>query len=70
MRHQVWVGTNDTGATNSDPTGGGAAGNNMVQVTGNQYDNGAAGGDNNLTADDPIRRWLDLARDDVPLRLA
>jgi RHS repeat-associated protein len=46
---QVWVGTNDSGATNSDPSGGGASGNNMVQVTGNQYDNGLGGGDNNVT---------------------
>ncbi len=45
----IWVGTNDTGATDSDPTGGGAAGNNMVMVTANQYDGGSAGGDNNLT---------------------
>src|SRR5262249_6086693 len=44
-----WVGTNDNSATNSDPTGGGAPGNNMVIVTQNQYDAGAAGGDNNLT---------------------
>jgi RHS repeat-associated protein len=46
---QVWAGTNDTGATDSDPSGGGAPGNNMVQVTANLYDNGLAGGDNNLT---------------------
>ncbi len=46
---QIWVGTNDTGATDSDPSGGGTPGNNMVQVTGNQYDNGLGGGDNNLT---------------------
>src|SRR5262249_8357704 len=46
---QVWVGTNDTGATDSDPSGGGATGNNMVQVTANQHDYGQAGGDNNLT---------------------
>ena len=45
----IWVGTNDTGATDSDPTGGGAAGNNMVMVTANQYDGGSAGGDGNLT---------------------
>jgi len=45
----VWVGTNDTGATDSDPTGGGATGNNMVQITANQYDGGSAGGDGNLT---------------------
>ncbi|OAI41010.1 hypothetical protein AYO40_00590 [Planctomycetaceae bacterium SCGC AG-212-D15] len=46
---QSWVGTNDNGATNNDPTGGGALGNNMVQVTLNVYDANAAGGDNNLT---------------------
>jgi RHS repeat-associated protein len=45
----VWLGTNDTGARDSDPSGGGAPGNNMVQVTANQYDNGLGGGDNNLT---------------------
>ena len=45
----IWVGTNDTGATDSDPTGGGHPGNNMVIITGNVYDNGQAGGDNNLT---------------------
>jgi hypothetical protein len=45
----TWVGTNDTGATDSDPTGGGASGNNMVVVTENQFDNGADGGDSNLT---------------------
>ena len=43
------MGTNDTGATESDPTGGGATGNNMVQVSQNQFDGGADGGDNNLT---------------------
>ena len=31
----VFVGTNATGATQDDPTGGGAAGNNMVMVTQN-----------------------------------
>ena len=46
---QIYVGTNDTGATEDDPTGGGAAGNNMVLVTEDQYDNGAGGGDGNLT---------------------
>jgi YD repeat-containing protein len=44
----VWVGTNDTGATNLDPTGGGAAGNNMVQVSAFVYDGGGVG-DGNLT---------------------
>ncbi len=45
----IFVGTNATGATSSDPTGGGAPGNNMVQVTGNVYDGGSSGGDGNLT---------------------
>lgn len=46
-----WVGTNDHGATDSDPTGGGAPGNNMVLVRANVYDGGATtpGGDGNLT---------------------
>jgi RHS repeat-associated protein len=46
---ETWVGTDDTGATQSDPSGGGATGNNMVIVTANQYDGGNAGGDGNLT---------------------
>lgn len=45
---EVWIGTNDTGATDSNPAGSGAP-NNMVIVTANQYDGGAAGGDGNLT---------------------
>jgi len=52
VRDQVisqWVGTNDTGATDSDPTGGGAAGNNMKAVVLLEYDDGTAGGDGNLT---------------------
>ena len=46
---KVYVGTDDTGATVGDPTGGGAQGNNMVLVTENEYDGGSAGGDGNLT---------------------
>lgn len=46
---QTWVGTDDNGATPDDPTGGGASGNNMVEVTAVEYDNGYAGGDNNPT---------------------
>lgn len=46
---KTFIGTDDTGATNQDPTGGGATGNNMVQVTGYEFDDGTAGGDNNLT---------------------
>lgn len=46
----VWIGTNDTGATNTDPTGAGASGNNMVLVTTNVYDGGTDGGNGNLTS--------------------
>ena len=46
---ETWIGTDDTGATQSDPSGGGATGNNMVIVTANQYDGGNDGGDGNLT---------------------
>lgn len=46
---ESWTGTNDTGATSNDPSGGGALGNNMVQITGMQYDDGIAGGNSNLT---------------------
>ncbi|MCZ2341705.1 MAG: hypothetical protein LC104_07900 [Bacteroidales bacterium] len=44
-----WIGTNDTGATDADPSGGGVAGNNMVQVSASEYDGGNNGGDGNLT---------------------
>ena len=44
----TWVGTNDTGATSSNPAGSGPP-NNMVQITGLVYDNGLAGGDSNIT---------------------
>ncbi|MDP1797798.1 MAG: hypothetical protein Q8K78_09965, partial [Planctomycetaceae bacterium] len=47
---KVFVGTDDTGATASDPTGGGAMGNNMVLVSQNEYDGAVAGGDGNLTS--------------------
>jgi YD repeat-containing protein len=43
-----WVGTNDTGATDSNPAGAGSP-NNMVIITQNQYDSGDDGGDGNLT---------------------
>jgi len=45
----TWIGTNDDGATDSDPSNGGAAPNNMVQLNVNVFDNGEEGGDNNLT---------------------
>ncbi len=52
----VYVGTNAAGATQDDPTGGGAAGNNMVMVTQNEYDNGVAGRNGNLTS---TWAWVD-----------
>lgn len=45
----TWIGTDDTGSTDADPTGGGATGNNMVVVAANEYDNGSDGGNGNLT---------------------
>jgi len=53
----VYIGTNDAGATDTDPTGGGVdPANNMVLVTGNEYDQNLAGGDGNLTQ---VRQWVD-----------
>ncbi|MCX7388344.1 MAG: hypothetical protein NTX48_16895, partial [Planctomycetales bacterium] len=52
----VYLRTKATGATQDDPTGGGAAGNNMVLVTQNEYDNGVAGRDGNLTS---TWAWVD-----------
>lgn len=45
----VWIGTDDTGATDSNPSNGGASGNNLKQLVANVYDGGAAGKDGNLT---------------------
>ena len=47
-----WIGTDDTDATDSDPTGGGATGNNMKMVSASEYDDGEDGGDGNLTKSD------------------
>ncbi|MEX2579015.1 MAG: hypothetical protein WD342_08150 [Verrucomicrobiales bacterium] len=44
-----WTGTDDTGATPSDPTGGGATGNNMVKTLALEYDNGDFDGNGLLT---------------------
>ena len=47
---ETWIGTNDDGATEADPSGGGLdPDNDMVLVSENQYDNGTAGEDGNLT---------------------
>ena len=45
----VWVGTDDNGATDTDPTGNSAQNNNMKKIVQNEYDGGADGGDGNLT---------------------
>lgn len=44
-----WVGTDDAGATDSDPSGDDAPGNNMKLVEVSEYDGGEPGGDGNLT---------------------
>ena len=44
-----WTGINDNGASESDPSGCGGPGNNMVKVESNEYDGNAAGGDGTLT---------------------
>ncbi|SKA77159.1 RHS repeat-associated core domain-containing protein [Prosthecobacter debontii] len=45
----TWIGTDDAGATDNDPSGGGTPGNNMKPVWLGVYDGGSAGGDGNLT---------------------
>ncbi len=61
-----WVGTNDAGATSSDPTGGGTPGNNMKPTWTGIYDNGLAGGNGNLTSQSqPVND--DVADDRVTL---
>lgn len=47
----VWVGTDDSGATEADPGNGGAGGNNMKPVNLKVYDDGQDGGNGNLTSD-------------------
>lgn len=44
-----FIGTNDAGATEQDPTGGDAPGNDMVALHENVYDDGQPGGDGLLT---------------------
>ncbi|MGH7978375.1 MAG: RHS repeat domain-containing protein, partial [Limisphaerales bacterium] len=44
----IWVGTNDEGATSSNPAGSGPP-NNMVQLALYQYDDGETGQNDNLT---------------------
>ncbi len=52
---EVFIGTDDSGASASDPTGGGVGSNNMVPVTENQFDDGQSGGDGNLTH---VAQWV------------
>src|SRR5438128_7811842 len=54
---EKWVGTNDTGATDSNPAGSGSP-NNMVKVEAYDYDNNTAGGDGNRTK---LTRYQDAA---------
>ncbi len=44
-----WVGTNGTGATDSDPTGNNAFGNDMVLLSSCEYDNNQSGLNRQLT---------------------
>jgi RHS repeat-associated protein len=44
----IWAGTDDTGASDSNPAGSGSP-NNMVVVTEYEYDDGDDGGDGNVT---------------------
>ena len=45
----VWIGTDDNGATASDPSDGGTSPNDMQKIEGFVYDNNSDGGDGNLT---------------------
>ncbi|WP_186774669.1 RHS repeat protein [Allorhodopirellula solitaria] len=45
----MYAGTDDTGASQSDPSGGGTPGNDMTLMTEQQYDSGSDGGDGLLT---------------------
>ncbi|WP_245764674.1 RHS repeat-associated core domain-containing protein [Planctomicrobium piriforme] len=69
LTKQVFVGTNDDGATQDDPTGGGTdPENNMVLVTVNVYDDSEDGGDGNLTqqtqsVDDTVDRVTSYSYD-------
>ncbi|WP_235909042.1 RHS repeat-associated core domain-containing protein [Roseiconus nitratireducens] len=64
----MYAGTDDTGATASDPTGGGANGNDMKLMNEQQYDSGTDGGDGLLTratqhVDDSTIRVTDYGYD-------
>jgi YD repeat-containing protein len=46
---EKWIGTNDSGATYTNPAGSGTGGNNMKKVEALLYDGGNAGGNGELT---------------------
>jgi RHS repeat-associated protein len=46
---ETWVGTNDTNATERDPSGAGAYGNNMSKVSTQEFDGNSSGGNGYLT---------------------
>jgi hypothetical protein len=54
----IYVGTDDTGASDAEPTGNGASGNNMALVIEYEYDAGCSRGDDNLTR---VTQWVDGA---------
>ncbi len=45
----IWIGTNDNGATDTDPGNGGADGNNLKAIEVNIYDDGDPGLNGNVT---------------------
>jgi hypothetical protein len=68
----TFVGSNDTGATDTDPTGGGAPGNNTVHVRCQQYEYGTVYPLGRLTPElvCPLRRFLDRSQHLHRLRVA
>ena len=46
---EIWIGTDDSGASASDPGNGGLNGNNLKPVELKEYDGNVAGGNRNLT---------------------
>lgn len=54
---ELWVGTNDTGATATNPGGAGGA-NNMSKVEAYEYDGNVSGGDGNRTK---LTHWEDAS---------
>ncbi len=67
---QTFVGTNDAGATDADPTGGGAPGNNMVLVTQTAVRRRPGRRRRQPHPADAVRRCIDHPRHHLPVRLA